>query len=107
MVLVSLNAMRAGLLTRMLGYLGIAAGALMVIISGGMPIVQIFWLAALGFILLGRWPGGAPPAWRTGQAEPWPRPRRASAPRSRAAEGPSLQKASPPAGARRKRKKRN
>ena len=92
MVLVSLNAMRAGLLTRMLGYLGIAAGALMVIISGGMPIVQIFWLAALGFILLGRWPGGAPPAWRTGQAEPWPRPRRASAGPAARGRGPSLQK---------------
>ena len=63
--------MRVGLLTRMLGYLGIAAGALMVLVSP-LPIVQIFWLAALGFILLGRWPGGAPPAWRTGQAEPWP-----------------------------------
>ena len=109
MVLVSLNAMRAGLLTRMLGYLGIAAGALMVIISGGMPIVQIFWLVAIGFILLGRWPGGAPPAWRTGQAEPWPSPppRQPRTARPAAAEGPSLQKATPPAGARRKRKKRN
>jgi hypothetical protein len=106
LVLVSLNAMRSGLLTRMLGYLGIAAGALTVIISGGMPIVQIFWLAALGFLLLGRWPGGAPPAWRTGQAEPWPTPEpRQRAPRP-APEGPSLEK-TPAAGARRKRKKRN
>ena len=72
LVLVSLNAMRTGLLTRMLGYLGVAAGALMVLVP--LPIVQIFWLAALGFILMGRWPGGAPPAWRTGQAEPWPVP---------------------------------
>lgn len=107
LVLVSLNAMRAGLLTRMLGYLGIAAGALMVVISGGMPIVQIFWLAAVGFILLGRWPGGAPPAWRTGQAEPWPTPPpRQRAPRP-APDGPSLEKATPPSGVRRKRKKRN
>jgi hypothetical protein len=73
-----------------------------------LPIVQIFWLAALGFILLGRWPGGAPPAWRTGQAEPWPTPPpRQRAPRP-AADGPSLEKApTPPSSARRKRKKRN
>ena len=106
MVLVSLNAMRTGLLTRMLGYLGVAAGAMMVLVP--LPIVQIFWLAALGFILLGRWPGGAPPAWRTGQAEPWPSPPpRQRTPRP-AADGPSLEKGpTPPSGARRKRKKRN
>ena len=77
--------MRAGLLTRMLGYIGIAAGAMMVLLP--LPIVQIFWLAALGFILLGRWPGGAPLAWRTGQAEPWPAPSARPAP----AAGASLE----------------
>ena len=107
MVLVSLNAMRTGLLTRMLGYLGVAAGAMMVLVP--LPIVQIFWLVALGFILLGRWPGGAPPAWRTGEAEPWPVPERAQrgTPRTAPETGPSLQKAAAPAGARRKRKKRH
>ena len=107
MVLVSLNAMRTGLLTRMLGYLGVAAGAMMVLVP--LPIVQIFWLVALGFILLGRWPGGAPPAWRTGAAEPWPVPERAQrgTPRTAPETGPSLEKAAAPAGARRKRKKRH
>jgi hypothetical protein len=104
MVLVSLNAMRAGLLTRMLGYLGVAAGAMMVLVP--LPIVQIFWLAALGFILLGRWPGGAPPAWNSGQAEPWPSPPPRQRAQRPAADGPSLEKAAAPA-ARRKRKKRN
>ena len=110
MVLVSLNAMRAGLLTRMLGYLGIAAGALMVIISGGMPIVQIFWLVRARLHparpLAGRRPARV--ADRPGRAV-------AVAPAAPAADrrgprppkGPSLQKATPPAGARRKRKKRN
>ena len=74
LVLVSLNAMRAGLLTRMLGYIGIASGAMMVLFP--LPIVQIFWLGAFGFVLLGRWPGGELPAWATGEAVPWPTPER-------------------------------
>ena len=40
-----------GLLTRMLGYIGIASGAMMVLFP--LPIVQIFWFGALGFVLLG------------------------------------------------------
>lgn len=105
-VIISLNAMRAGLLTRMLGYLGIASGAFMVLVP--LPIVQIFWLAAVGAILLGRWPGGVPIAWRTGNAEPWPAPaprqprQRQTAPEP---EGVQLDKA--PSAPRRKRKKRN
>jgi hypothetical protein len=34
--------------------------------------VQAFWLLALGMIFLDRVPGGSPPAWKTGKAEPWP-----------------------------------
>ena len=74
LVLVALNAMRVGLLTRMLGYIGIASGAMMVLFP--LPIVQIFWFGALGFVLLGRWPGGELPAWATGEAVPWPTPER-------------------------------
>ena len=102
LVIVSLNAMRAGLLTRLLGYIGIAAGAMLIFVP--LVIVQIFWLGSLGFILLGLWPGGAPVAWRTGQAEPWPvaqRPPRAPRPEP---AGPSLEKST---GERRKRKKRH
>ena len=66
--------MRVGLLTRLLGYIGIASGAMMVLFP--LPIVQIFWLGALGFVLLGRWPGGDLPAWATGEAVPWPTPER-------------------------------
>ncbi len=104
LVLVSLNAMRAGLLTRLLGYIGIAAGAMLVFVP--LVIVQIFWLGAVGFILLGIWPGGVPAAWRTGKAEPWPvaqRPPRAPRPEPEPA-GPSLEKST---GERRKRKQRH
>ena len=73
-VMICLNAMRAGLLTRFMGVLGIITGILFVVPLGSpLPVVQTFWLIALAFLLGGRWPQGGPPAaWRTGQAEPWP-----------------------------------
>ncbi|MBA3327001.1 MAG: hypothetical protein H0T43_01700 [Solirubrobacterales bacterium] len=72
-VLIALNAMRAGLLTRFMGVLGIIVGFLFVIpLGSSLPIVQAFWLVALGVLFLGRWPGGMPPAWVTGAAQPWP-----------------------------------
>jgi hypothetical protein len=72
-LLVSLNAMRAGLLTRFMGVLGIIAGVLLALpIGGPLPVVQAFWLFAFGMLLFGRWPSGIPKAWSTGQAEPWP-----------------------------------
>jgi MFS family permease len=72
LVMISLNAMRVGLLTRFMGVLGIIVGVLFVIPLGTLPIVQSFWLGALAALLLGRWPNGVPPAWRSGKAEPWP-----------------------------------
>ena len=72
-VLVSLNAMRAGLLSRFLGIIGMIVGALYVIpLFGGPLIVQIFWLGALGAVFLNVFPGGRGPAWDSGRAEPWP-----------------------------------
>jgi hypothetical protein len=75
-VIIALNAMRAGLLSRFMGILGIIVGALIVLplLPQGVPIVQIFWLAALGVLFLGFWPGGRGPAWETGEATPWPTP---------------------------------
>jgi hypothetical protein len=71
-VIISLNAMRVGLLTRFMGVLGIIVGVLFVIPLGTLQIVQPFWLGALVALILGRWPNGQPPAWKTGKAEPWP-----------------------------------
>ena len=72
----SLSAMRVGLLTRFMGILGIAVGVLYVLgpflLGGNQTIIQMFFLVALGLLFLGRWPGGVPPAWVTGQAQPWP-----------------------------------
>jgi hypothetical protein len=71
-VLVSLNAMRVGLLTRFMGYLGIFAGVLVVFFPIPIPVIQAYWLIAIGYLISGRWPSGVPAAWRTGKAEPWP-----------------------------------
>jgi hypothetical protein len=73
-VLISMNAMRAGLLSRFIGVMGIIVGALVVlpIVPGGSLVLQVFWLGAVGALLLGRWPGGRGQAWESGRAEPWP-----------------------------------
>jgi hypothetical protein len=109
LVLVALNGMRAGLLSRMLGYIGIASGAMMVLFP--LPIVQIFWLGAFGAVLFGRWPGGELPAWATGEAVPWPTPERPPPRQRRGAPAPTPAPdaggSSGPAPARRKRKKRS
>jgi len=76
LVLVSLNAMRVGLLTKFMGYLGIIAGILTIIPIVPIPIVEAYWLLALAYLLSGRWPSGVPPAWSSGRAEPWPRAQR-------------------------------
>lgn len=72
-VLLALNAMRVGLLTRFMGVLGIIVGVLFIVpLGSSLPIVQAFWLVALGALFLGYWPPGRPVAWSTGEAHPWP-----------------------------------
>jgi hypothetical protein len=70
MVLLGLNAMRVGLLTRFMGVLGIICGAALVLLPQN-PII-VFWLLALAVLFARRWPQGMPPAWETGTAVPWP-----------------------------------
>jgi hypothetical protein len=115
LVLVSLNAMRVGLLTRFLGILGIITGALVIIPLGPVPVVQAFWLFALGLVILGRAPGGMPPAWRTGKAEPWPsqrelaqqrRPQRAAEPGPEPEPAEEVAGRQHPSSRKRKRKRR-
>jgi Domain of unknown function (DUF4386) len=73
LVLISLNAMRAGVMSRFLGILGIIVGALSVLpLFGGPLIIQVFWLGALGAVFLGYWPRGRGPAWESGEPDPWP-----------------------------------
>jgi len=93
--LVALNAMRVGLLTRFMGYLGVFAGVLVLLQVTQVPVVQAYWLVALAVLLAGRWPSGTPKAWETGRAEPWPSSREVREQRMRGRGAP------PPRGRRR------
>ncbi|HEX5983733.1 MAG TPA: hypothetical protein VFY69_05940 [Solirubrobacterales bacterium] len=64
-------AMRTGLLTRFWGSLGMAVGIATIV---GLIIFLLAWLVYFAFLLLGFVPGGKPPAWQSGEAEPWPTP---------------------------------
>lgn len=63
--------MRVGLLSRFWGSLGMALGvaALLLLVQ----FVLVFFIY-FGFLLIGKLPGGRPPAWETGEAIPWPTP---------------------------------
>jgi hypothetical protein len=70
-----------------MGVLGIICGALIVLpILSPLPIVQTFWLGAMALLLFGRWPNGVPPAWVTGEAQPWPSQQEARDARRRGSE---------------------
>lgn len=71
----ALSAMNAGLLTRVIGAIGVFLAVLFVIprlLGQGADLLRAFWFVAVGLTLLGRWPGGRPPAWDSGEARPWP-----------------------------------
>jgi hypothetical protein len=73
-IVVSINAMRVGLLPRFTGYVGVFAGVFTALPLLPSPIVLSFWLGAVAALYAGKWPGEQPPAWVTGRAEPWPAP---------------------------------
>jgi hypothetical protein len=72
--MVAYNAQRVGLFPRMLGYIGIGCGVILVLASAGpsLGFIVALWVVAVGFLLMGRWPSGDPPAWASGEARPWP-----------------------------------
>lgn len=70
LVLLSLRAMAVGLLTRVLGYWGIAAGVAGVVMPLG-DTLFMGWLASVALLAYGWWPGGVPLAWTSGRAVPW------------------------------------
>jgi preprotein translocase subunit SecG len=109
LVLVSMNAMRAGLLSRFMGILGVIAGVLFVLpLLPGIPVVEIFWLAALAGLFLDYWPGGRGPAWDSGHAEPWPSAAelRAAATEEEPASAEEQTEPGAPSGRTRKRKRK-
>ncbi len=70
MVYSCLHAMRVGLLTRFWGSLGMALGAVSFLFFQ----FTLLWFIYFGLLLVGWVPGGRPPAWQSGEAEPWPTP---------------------------------
>lgn len=69
----ALSAMNVGLLTKLMGFLGVILAAITVLsFLDQQGLLRAFWFIALGVTLLGKWPSGRPAAWETGKAEPWP-----------------------------------
>ncbi len=77
MIVVILGATRTGLMARWTMYLGVFA-ALLAFTPFGLALGEVqqlipaFWMVSAGILLMGRWPGGDPPAWAAGEARPWP-----------------------------------
>ena len=99
-----------------MGIMGVLLGGLFVLPLIASPIIQLFWLIALGALFLNRWPGGRGPAWETGAEVPWPSAQDRLAPPADAEdeEEPDLELEPASEGARqpnprasRKRKKKN
>jgi hypothetical protein len=74
MIAVMINALRVGLVPRWMGFLGMLAAILIFLPIGGaeLQLVPAFWIVMMGILYGGRWPGGEPPAWKAGEAVPWP-----------------------------------
>jgi hypothetical protein len=82
-IMVSLRSMRVGLLTRMMGIVGIISGVLFLIPLTPLPVIQALWLVFFGATLLGFGGRPLPEAWTAGEARPWPPRQPARAPRAR------------------------
>ncbi|HEX4668662.1 MAG TPA: hypothetical protein VH275_01635 [Solirubrobacterales bacterium] len=105
-----LFAMRVGLLTRFWGSLGMALGVAALLLRVEFTMI---WFIYFGLLLLGRLPGGRPPAWAAGEAIPWPTPGERAAESLEGTEPVDAREQLPPGdngsadGERRKRKQRD
>jgi hypothetical protein len=97
-----------------MGIMGVLLGGLFVLPLIASPIIQLFWLIALGALFINRWPGGRGPAWETGEEIPWPSAQDRLAPPADEEDEPELEPEQVADGARqpnprasRKRKKKN
>jgi hypothetical protein len=107
MVLAVLAAGRVGLLPRWMRTVGIIGGVILLPIfaaSYELDVVPAAFMVFVGIMLMGKLPGGDPPAWTTGEAVPWP-PGRAVMAGAGRGDGDSngAGDASAPLGSRRKR----
>jgi hypothetical protein len=113
-VLVSLRAMRAGLLTRLIGTLGIICGVLFIIPIVPIPLLQFLWLTGVALMLLELGGQVLPPAWAAGEAIPWVRQPAAAGSRSgrssrggRVAPAPSVPAVAAPLSSSKRKRRRD
>jgi hypothetical protein len=71
-IMICLRAMRVGLLTRMMGIVGIVSGVLFLIPITPLPVVQALWLVFFAAMLLQFGGRPLPEAWSVLEAVPWP-----------------------------------
>lgn len=64
----SIQAMRVGLLPRLIGFMGVLIGILFVMPLEPTGILRSVWFGAVAFIIAGRFGDGLPEAWKTGKA---------------------------------------
>jgi hypothetical protein len=85
-ILISLRSMRIGLLTRLMGIVGIIGGVLFLIPLTPLPVVQSLWLVFFAAMLLQFGGRPLPEAWTVLEPRPWPArervPRQPRQPRS-------------------------
>jgi hypothetical protein len=74
MIYIPMMAMRAGLITRFWGTLGMALGVGSALLGLVAFVGLAFWFAYIGFLIGGWLKTGLPPAWEAGVAIPWPQP---------------------------------
>lgn len=68
----ALWSMRTGLLSRFWGTFGMASAVVLALFF--LYLFTLVWFVGIGFLLVGLWPGGRPPAWEEGRAVPWLKP---------------------------------
>ena len=91
LILICLNAMRVGLLTRFMGYTGIVVGIAGMLLIGSAPAaaLEVFFMGALAYLFSGRWPAANRRRGSRARPSPGPRHRRfASSGWRRGASGP-------------------
>ena len=111
MIITMINALRVGLLPRWMSFLGMFTALLILFPLGGaeLQVVPAFWMVMMGILYNGKWPGGDPPAWESGEARPWPSRAQMQAARRGevSAPGDVAPAASAPSGSSRRRRKRS
>lgn len=72
MITLMVSTVRVGLQPRWMGIVGGVGAVILVVPNQELSLILAFWMVGTGLLLMGRFPGGDPPAWAAGAARPWP-----------------------------------